>query len=1003
MAKNTKQIALIQHRRGQLSELPTELNEGEFGLALDTNQLFIGNSNNEKLSKRIEENMFPYGNIEILTEFSDNLQKIKYTYKSNTDVIARLPIIIYGSASNPILPANSSIIINDVEIYFKNNSNIQTIVDTINSESKEVKAFIFNNSYLGLISTGTEIYIEDGIVNKTSNIKILGISEDSFYAKTSEILPERTLQETLDDYCSIKSFGAKGDGIVDDSENIYNAILAINKAGAEPQYYRTIFFPAGVYKISSKSIPMPTGIHLKGEGIGRTVIKSQDIYNSLVMSMDDNFNYLNSISFGKNSSQIKYVYIEDMTFDISSDTISSLLSLGSSDYVVFKNVEFIGNSNSNIVHITNSSYLNTSFNILFENCIFNNAYNGIISSSNIEHIVIKNCVFKNIAREAILFNNSDYKIINSIIDGNIFTNCGNVSNIIISLAKNCEYVSVINNKFDENVSNGSSAIKPYISNSELTYTDILDPSTDTKKLLQFKFTQPLWEYIDYLMNPNGEYILKSVYETIIKDGQEIIPPLQNGLIINQGDETNNNTITIDSSLLYGNINVNSGAYGNINIGKNNTNSSFNDYNINKQYQINDIVQNVENEKYVLYKCITPNTGESLSNETYWQKIGEYNPYIIFHKPIDINDNSITNNGLNGDINFIVKDSGILTITNDSENGIDDYNNKISSVLNAIPTVKYVNTTAQATVNKIINFNTIYDGHTNKYDLVYFDPMKYGDIVNLDKLSINVRRPYYSIQDGIDNALNWKHGIRYYIGDVIYDASEEKYFVCYEDHFSTEEEINYQHWFPVAKQNICTDGETRYLNDVKYIAIIATNDIDNPARLLFEKDEVDISKRDIKSSYYPNWQAKKVYNINDKVLYNNRYWKCLKQHTSSDAYDLHNIELWTIINEEGYNYIYEFDRNITPIDFKSEIEIDTIKTENDVTIDDTGYIEDFNKIYNYSGYRLYLEFLDKDMNLMPIAIFNNVGDDAENDERMQVNPSGYLSINIKYIRGENNEN
>ena len=50
MAKNTKQIALIQHRRGQLSELPTQLNEGEFGLALDTNKLFIGNSTNIKLS-----------------------------------------------------------------------------------------------------------------------------------------------------------------------------------------------------------------------------------------------------------------------------------------------------------------------------------------------------------------------------------------------------------------------------------------------------------------------------------------------------------------------------------------------------------------------------------------------------------------------------------------------------------------------------------------------------------------------------------------------------------------------------------------------------------------------------------------------------------------------------------------------------------------------------------------------------------------------------------------
>ena len=411
MAKNTKQIALIQHRRGQLSELPTQLNEGEFGLAIDTNQLFIGNPNNQNLSNRISSNIFPYGNIEILTEFSNNLQKIKYTYKSNTDVIAKLPITIYGTASNPILPANSSIIINDVEIFFKNNSNLQSLVDIINSQKElDVKAFIYNNSYLGLISTGTEIYLEDGVIDKVSNIKLLGISEDSIYVKASEFLPERTLQETLDDYCSIKSFGAKGDSHADDSEYIFNAIVAINKAGNEPQYYRTIFFPSGIYKVSSKSIPLPTGVHLKGEGIGRTIIKSSDLTKSLLMSMDDNFNYINSTSFGNNSSQIKYIQVEDMTFDTSNDVITSLLSLGSSNCVYFKNVEFIGNQNSNIIHISNSLSLNNSFNIVFENCIFNNGSNAIVSSANIEHMVIKNCVFNNISREAILFNNSNYKI-----------------------------------------------------------------------------------------------------------------------------------------------------------------------------------------------------------------------------------------------------------------------------------------------------------------------------------------------------------------------------------------------------------------------------------------------------------------------------------------------------------------------------------------------------------------------------------------------------------------
>lgn len=1009
MAKNTKQIALMQHRRGKLSELPTQLNEGEFGLALDTNQIFIGNPNNEELSKRISENIFPYGNIEVLTEFTDNLPKIKYTYKSNTDINARIPIIIYGNISNPILPANTSIIINGTEIYFKNNSTLQNIIDTINAEKNlDVKAFIHNTSFLGLISSGLEIYIEDGIISTESNVKLLGISNDNFYSQTSESLIERTLQETLDDYCSIKAYDVKGNGKSDDSINIYNAIVATYKIGNEPQYYRTLYFPSGEYIINTKSIPLPFGIHLKGEGINRTVIKSKNFSDSLLLSMDSNFNLANAVSFGKNSDYINHIIIEDMTFDVSNTETSSLLSIGSSNYVLFKNVEFIGNEITNLVNISNSTSLPKSFNIIFENCIFNTGYNAIISSSNIEHLVIKNCIFKNINREAILFNNSDNKIINSIIDGNIFTNCGNDSNLIISLSNNCEYISVINNKFDEYVSNGSSTIKPYQTFSELNYTDILEPTTNNKKLLQFKFTQPIWEYIDYLMNPNGEYLIKSKYNTIFQNGEEIIPPLTNGLIIEQGDETNENCLTLTSSLPYGHLNINSGAYGTINIGKNDDASYYEIYDSSVYYNKGAIVQEFDNDIYTIYKCIESNIGELLNNEKYWEKIDEFKPSISFHKNIDVNDNSIVNNGNNENINFLVKNEGILTIQDLSENGIDDYNTKIASVLNGIPTVKYVNTTASSTISNIFNYNTNLDTASNKYDLIYFDPKKYGDVINLDRISINVRSPYYPIQESIKIALPWKTNMRYYIGDVVTYPDNNEYWIAIDDHFSTESTMNFVHWQKVYIERECIDKEIHQLNDVKYISIIATNDSDKPSRLLFKKDEVDISKRDIKSQYYPIWKENTLYKINDKILYNNRYWKCLKEHTSIDAYDLHNVELWAIVAEEGFNYIYEFDRDIIPINSLTGDEITDIKTENDEiytdedTGDNYGFIEDMAKTYNYSGYRLYVEFYDKNMNLLPIAIYEEEDDDNIIPIHMQLNPSGYLSIKIRYIRGENNE-
>ena len=1002
MAKNTKQIALIQHRRGQLSELPTQLNEGEFGLALDTNQLFIGNSTNKKLSQRIDENIFPYGNIEILTEFTDNLQKIKYTYKSNTDTIARLPIIIYGQVSNPLLPANSSIIINGTEVYFKNNSTLQNIVNTINSYNDlTVKAFIYNDSYFGLISTDLEIYVEDGIISTESNLKLLGITADGFYSKTAESLSERTLQETLDDYCSIKAFGVKGDGKYDDSLNIFNAIVSTYKIGKHPQYYRTLFFPAGEYIISTKSIPLPFGTHLKGEGYGRTIIKTKNFVDGLLLSMDDNFNLINSLSFSNNSSSIDYITIEDMTFDVSNnEDVSSLLSIGSSKHILFKNVEFIGKKTTVLVNITNGINLPNSFNIIFENCIFDTGFNAIISSSNIEHLVIKNCTFKNIQNEAILFNNSESSIINTIIDGNIFTNCGTLSKTIISLSENCHYISTVNNKFDNNVTNGSSSIKPYKSSSELNYTDILEPSTNTKKLLRFKFTQPIWDFIDYLTNPNGENIVESQYETQIINGNEKIPQLTNKLLLNQGDNYNNNTFTLKSSLQYGHLNINSGNYGNVNLGLNDENSYYPTYNSTTPYKINDIVQIINNNVYSLYKCLADNQGKSLSDTTVWQKIGNYNPSIIFNKLIDVNNNSITNNGAKNNINFVVNKEGILTIEDKSPNGIDDYDNKISSVLNAIPTVKYVNKVATSSVMHNFNFNENLTLSANKLELVYFDPTIYGDVVNLDRISINVRNPFYSIQEKIKNALAWKGEIRYYKGDVVSINNGQEYWIATDDHYSTGTEFNFKHWEPVYTNHLCQDGVTRALKDVKYLSIIANNEIENPARLLFRKNEVNIADRDIKGVYYPYWRANSAYKVGDKVSYDNHYWQCLKNHTSTTAYDLHNISLWTVVSEEGYNYVYEYDRDITPIDFKSETELTTIQTSNDEGQD---YINDEIRTFNYSGYHLYVRFYDENQDLLPIVVHNYISDDEQVDDRyMQLNPTGYISFKIRYIRGENNE-
>jgi hypothetical protein len=74
-----KLFARIRVRRGLKADLPNPLMGSEFGHALDTQELFIGNGT-------LSDGAPVIGNTQILTTETDNSSAINYTYKSNTDV-----------------------------------------------------------------------------------------------------------------------------------------------------------------------------------------------------------------------------------------------------------------------------------------------------------------------------------------------------------------------------------------------------------------------------------------------------------------------------------------------------------------------------------------------------------------------------------------------------------------------------------------------------------------------------------------------------------------------------------------------------------------------------------------------------------------------------------------------------------------------------------------------------------------------------------------------------
>jgi hypothetical protein len=75
---------------------------------------------------------------------------------------------------------------------------------------------------------------------------------------------ERTVQDELRDYVSVKQFGAEGDGATDDTQSFVDAFAAASG--------REVYVPDGTYMLDS-ALDIPANLHLRGSGKGRAVLK----------------------------------------------------------------------------------------------------------------------------------------------------------------------------------------------------------------------------------------------------------------------------------------------------------------------------------------------------------------------------------------------------------------------------------------------------------------------------------------------------------------------------------------------------------------------------------------------------------------------------------------------------------------------------------------------------------------------------------------------------------
>ena len=207
----------------------------------------------------------------------------------------------------------------------------------------------------------------------------------------------RTVQKRLDDYVSVKDFGAAGDDSTADVVAIQRAIdeLYSDTDQDDTRARRTLFFPAGTYKINA-SLTIPPYAHLVGEGPDKTIIKNSASAPALVTEDGDGQVYGN---IGDSSATTPtQIQISNMT--IRTTVAYGGLSIDNATKVFVNNVKFQGTfvsggtdaSNSKGVTVRSTTTLPCAY-IVFDQCQFTGFARLVDMSYDVTNVRFTNCDF----------------------------------------------------------------------------------------------------------------------------------------------------------------------------------------------------------------------------------------------------------------------------------------------------------------------------------------------------------------------------------------------------------------------------------------------------------------------------------------------------------------------------------------------------------------------------------------------------------------------------------